>query len=277
MNSAFFSQVRTSRNVVFAILLTAAFLNFVFAAAGQAIARDGLWPAIYGTFGISAIIWVAMLYTISLMLEDPAPQTMSGLDVLVSVLALIMMLVPHKYFPVLVMSGAAAYLFFESTPEQKNLRKAAILLAAITVPLLWGNLLMMAFNETILEIDAFLVSLVSGFERIGNVVINEGENWYVKISKGCSTLSNLSIGVLSWTFFVLFYDRHYRSYRFKWLAVIFLPILVINVFRMTAVLLWPNYYEFLHEGGGADIANLATLAVIVGLSYLGIKRADDPI
>lgn len=136
---------------------------------------------------------------------------------------------------------------------------------------------MMAFNETILEIDAFLVSLVSGFERIGNVVINEGENWYVKISKGCSTLSNLSIGVLSWTFFVLFYDRHYRSYRFKWLAVIFLPILVINVFRMTAVLLWPNYYEFLHEGGGADIANLATLAVIVGLSYLGIKRADDPI
>ena len=269
-------NLEITRNTVFAALVAAAFLNFVFAAAGQSIARDGLWMAISSTFSISALIWVAMLYTVSLMMEKTDNTPLDRRDISVIMLATILILVPHKYVPVLALSGIAAYLYIR-TDTTKSLRKAAILLGAATVPMLWGNLVMMFFNEFILAADAFLVSLVSNTERLGNVVINADTDWYIKISRGCSSLSNLSIGVLSWTFFVLFYDRHYGAYKFIWLAVILVPVVIINVIRMALIVVDFNFYDLLHEGFGADMANLATLAVIVGISYVGIKRPNDPI
>jgi hypothetical protein len=265
-----------TRNTIFATLVTAAFLNFVFATAGQSISRDGLWMAVSSTFGISALIWVAMLYVVSLMLEKPDDTPLDQRDFSVLAVAVILILVPHKYVPVLALSGIAAYLYFRAD-TQSNLRKAAILLGATTVPLLWGNFLMMFFNEFILSADAFLVSLVSSSERIGNVVISADTDWYIKISRGCSSLSNLSIGVLSWTFFVLFFDRQYGAYKFIWLAAILIPIVIINVIRMAMIVSNFNFYDILHEGTGANIANLITLAVIVGVSYVGIKRPNDPV
>ena len=112
----------------------------------------------------------------------------------------------------------------QPTINATNGNEAAVLLGAATVPMLWGKLLMLFFNEFILSADAFFVSLVSNAERVGNVVINPESDWYIKISRGCSSLSNLSIGVLSWTFFVLFYDRKYGAYKFVWLAAILISI-----------------------------------------------------
>lgn len=269
-------NMNITRNTIFAALVSAAFLNYVFATAGQSIARDGLWMAVSSTFGISALIWVAILYTVSLMLEKPDHTPLDRRDVAVFAIATILILVPHKYVPVLSLSGIAAYLYFR-TDTQRSLRKAAILLGATTVPLLWGNMLMMFFNEFILSADAFLVSLVSSSERVGNVVISADTDWYIKISRGCSSLSNLSIGVLSWTFFVLFYDRKYGAYKFVWLLAILVPIVVINVIRMAMIVADYNYYDVLHEGTGSNVANLITLSVIVGISYIGIRRPNDPV
>ena len=265
-----------SRNTIFGALVSVAFLNYVFAAAGQSISRDGLWLAISSTFGISALIWIAMLYVVSLMLETTDNIEVDRRDIAVFTTAVLLILVPHKYVPVLALSGIAVYLYVRAdTPN--NLRKAAILLGAATVPMLWGNLLMLFFNEFILSADAFLVSLVSNAERVGNVVINADSDWYIKISRGCSSLSNLSIGVLSWTFFVLFYDRKYGAYKFIWLVVILIPIVVINVIRMAMIVADFNFYDILHEGAGANAANFITLAVIVGISYIGIRRPNDPV
>ncbi len=253
-----------------------AFLNYIFAAAGQSISRDGLWLAISSTFGISALIWIAMLYVVSLMLETTDHSQVDRRDIAVFAVAVLLILVPHKYVPVLALSGIAVYLYVRAdTPS--NLRKAAVLLGAATVPMLWGNLLMLFFNEFILSADAFLVSLVSSGDRVGNVVINPETDWYIKISRGCSSLSNLSIGVLSWTFFVLFYDRKYGAYKFIWLAVILIPIVVINVIRMAMIVVDFKFYDILHEGTGSNVANFITLAVIVGISYIGIRRPNDPV
>jgi len=270
------SAQSVSRNTVFGALVAAAFLNYIFAAAGQSISRDGVWLAVSSTFGISALIWVAMLYVVSLMLETTEHTQIDRRDVAVFILAAVLILVPHKYVPVLALSGIAMYLFVRADSPY-NLRKAAILLGAATVPMLWGNLLMLFFNEFILSADAFLVSLVSNSERVGNVVINAETDWYIKISRGCSSLSNLSIGVLSWTFFVLFYDRKYGAYKFLWLGVILVPIVVINVFRMAMIVIDFDYYDILHEGTGSNVANFITLAVIVGISYIGIRRPNDPV
>ena len=265
-----------SRKTIFGALVSVAFLNYIFAAAGQSISRDGLWLAISSTFGISALIWIAMLYVVSLMLETTDHSQVDRRDIAVFAVALLLILVPHKYVPVLALSGIAVYLYVRAdTPS--NLRKAAVLLGAATVPMLWGNLLMLFFNEFILSADAFLVSLVSSGDRVGNVVINPETDWYIKISRGCSSLSNLSIGVLSWTFFVLFYDRKYGAYKFIWLAVILIPIVVINVIRMAMIVADFNFYDILHEGTGSNVANFITLAVIVGISYIGIRRPNDPV
>ncbi len=270
------TTLATSRNTIFGALVSVAFLNYIFAAAGQSISRDGLWLAVSSTFGISALIWIAMLYVVSLMLETTDHTQVDRRDVAVFVLAILLILVPHKYVPVLALSGIAAYLYFRAdTP--RNIRKAAVLLGAATVPMLWGNLLMLFFNEFILSADAFLVSLVSNAERVGNVVINPESDWYIKISRGCSSLSNLSIGVLSWTFFVLFYDRKYGAYKFIWLAAILIPIVIINVTRMAMIVADFRFYDILHEGTGSNVANFITLAVIVGVSYIGIRRPNDSV
>jgi len=270
------SNLVISRNTIFGALVAVAFLNYVFAAAGQSISRDGLWLAVSSTFGISALIWIAMLYVVSLMLETTDHIQVDRWDIAVFSVAVLLILVPHKYVPVLALSGIAVYLYVRAdTPD--NLRKAAILLGAATVPMLWGNLLMLFFNEFILSADAFLVSLVSDAERVGNVVINPESDWYIKISRGCSSLSNLSIGVLSWTFFVLFYDRKYGAYKFIWLAAILIPIVVINVIRMAMIVVDFKFYDILHEGTGSNVANFITLAVIVGISYIGIRRPNDPV
>ena len=46
---------------------------------------------------------------------------------------------------------------------------------------------------------------------------------------------------------------------------------------MAALLIRPEYYEFIHEGAGADIENMATLLEIFGLCLLGVKRANDTV
>lgn len=265
-----------TRNTVFAALIAAAFLNFVFATAGQMISLDGLWLAVFSTFGISALIWITILYVLSLIMETTDSTPLDRKDFFVLTAAVVLILVPHKLVPVLALSGIAMHLYLRPDTH-KNIRKAAILLGAATIPMLWGNLAMVFFNDLILSADAFLVSLVSNSERVGNVVINADTDWYIKISRGCSSLSNISIGVLAWTFFVLFYDRKYGAYKYRWLVVVLVPIVILNVARMALIVVDYNYYDFLHEGAGADVANLATLVVILGTCYIGIRRPNDTV
>jgi hypothetical protein len=174
----------------------------------------------------------------------------------------------------LALSGLAAYLVLWGGPCL-HLRKAAAVMLAMTIPMLWSRLLFTAFSGPILAADAFLVSRIVGTESIGNTVeLADGSGW-VFIAPACSSLTNVSIAILC---AVVFVTMSCRGWTLRSLLVATLACgatVLINVLRMGAVGLHPDLYPQVHGATGNMLAGWFTLATILGICVIGI-RPDAP-
>ena len=151
----------------------------------------------------------------------------------------------------------------------------ALILLALTGPLIWGRLLLQLFAGPILSLDAHLVALVTGSEAAGNMVRFAGQNGRILIGDACSSMHNISLALVLWTTAAVMFrvrvDRGYLGIGALMAAWMFL----LNIARLTLIDLRPADYLFLHNGAGAAFFGWTGLIGIAGFSGLGILRAAD--
>ncbi len=183
-----------SRSEYFAALCLLGIANGIGSRAIQAVARYGLVEAVYSTFDISALVWIACAVAIGLIIEEQGDR-ITPIDMAVGAGFLVVIALPFGGASWFGLAALGIYLVLVAS-DASSRRRGAKILIAITVPMLWSRLLFRLFSEQILQIDASLVGHVLGTATTSNVVQFADGSGNLAILPACSSLSGLSLVIL---------------------------------------------------------------------------------
>lgn len=255
-----------------------------FAAAGVLAALNAQANQIIGGFslelplnslatlgGISAIVWAAMAAAWKIGAEDD--QALAGVrDWAVLAIVALLSFIPLPFAAQGGLLLCAAYLLVTAGASSAQ-RRSAFVLLALTGPLIWGRILLHAYEIPILSFDAHIVGAAIGTEVDGNVVGFAGSGSQFLVGAGCSSVHNMSLAILLWTtaamLFKIRIDRGYLAVGFAMVALMF----VLNILRLSAIGLFPAHFELLHAGVGAVLFGWAGLIGAAVLAGTGVVRA----
>jgi len=223
--------------------------------------------------GISAVMWTAML--VAWKIGGEADRPLRGwLDQAVLAVVAFLSFVPISYAAQAGLLICACYLLITAGRDGDAERRSAIVLLALTGPLIWGRLLLRLFEKSILSLDAHLVASAIGSRVDGNVVRFADGSGRMVIGDPCSSVHNISLAIVLWTtaamLFSIRIDRQYVTVGIAMAASMF----ALNVVRLSALGLFPAHFEFLHHGEGAIMFGWAGLITAALLAGLGVVRAD---
>jgi exosortase/archaeosortase family protein len=208
-----------------------------------------------------------------LLLRDKNGEIRSG-DVAVALALIICIILPISALGWMALTGLGLYilLFSNGSPSRK---RAAILMLAITVPMLWTPLLIQFFERPVLEFDASLVAWLIGSYSTGNMVAFSQGSGYVQIAPACSSITNLALAFLCWVGVMQLADRRLSAEDILWALLVCSSAVAVNVMRIALVAHSREYYELFHNqywDVTSAIANLVTMVAAVGFSVLGARR-----
>lgn len=252
------------RNEAFAGLALLGLGNGLVLSIYRSIIEHGLSRAVMDTFGVSAIVWIAIVAVPALMLSAQARE-MTRLDAWVAGAALISFIFPLSHLSWVGLTALALYLVYgpvtAGVPADPILRRGAIILLATTTAMFWGRLLLQNSGSSILALDAAGASLLTGMGHDSNVV-QTADGGHLWIAPYCSSWSNISLAVLCSALVVQWHGLAWtRSQLVRCLLAIFL-VAMINDIRIGVMVLRPDLYDAVHGATGSTLANLLTIGVI---------------
>src|SRR5262249_56818140 len=92
-------------------------------------------------------------------------------------------------------TGLSVYILLFANDGSER-RRGAVILLALSVPMLWSRLVFQFFAKFILDIDATLVARLLGTDRTGNMVHFADGSGYMVVMAPCSALANMSLAFL---------------------------------------------------------------------------------
>ena len=223
--------------------------------------------------GISAIIWFAMYAALKIGVEAEA-EPIGRRDAAIVSFVVLLSFVPLSSTAKAGLLLAGSYLLASSAAGSAS-RRVAMILVALTGPLIWGRLLLTLFAAPILALDAHIVGALIGTGVRGNLVGSAGTSANFFIGEGCSSVHNISIAILLWTtaaaLFRIRLDRSYLAIGGLMVAWMF----VLNIVRLTLLGLFPDHFDFIHVGGGAVLFAWFDLVGAALLCGFGVIRAVE--
>jgi exosortase/archaeosortase family protein len=244
---------------------------------------SGDWTG--GLQNISAIVWFACFVGISFLLRDKTDSIKTA-DLAVGVVFVALCLAPAAEMNWIAVTGLSLYmlLFTKDASARKLLladtdserRRAAIVMLALTVPMLWSRLLFSFIAKVFLEFDATLVGWLLRTERTGNVIRFADQSGDMVILPACSSLANVSLAFLCWVV-ITQWVKHRRSREdILWCFLACASVVVVNVGRIAIMGLGQWYYQTFHYGWGSALTNAIILVLIIGFSVVGVRRELFP-
>ncbi len=261
--------IKTSRTLVYCGLAIVGFANGASERIARAIDENGILAASYDTFGVSTVVWAALLAGIWLLLRSD-PKPMRRIDIAVAASAAVAFLLPIPALSWLAITMIATHLAFSS--QSTNLeRRAGAVLGAATVPMFWARILFASMSNSILAADAKLVGWLVGTKSQGNVIPFADGSGMLFLEPACSSLTNVSLAYLCGVLFLKIYDRPWSLSATGTIAIACFATIALNVIRISSICLFPRYYDEIHGPLGATLAGWATIAVILTIYIRGIK------
>ncbi|HEX4738279.1 MAG TPA: hypothetical protein VH331_12030 [Allosphingosinicella sp.] len=261
-----------SRQILFFWLFVAASLNSVTALASFPAPGESWWRACFGLFGISAILWVAILAGCKLLLDAEEREAPSRGDWAVAALGAMALLVPTTSASSLALTGLAFYAIVGGR-RGSGLRRAGIIFLAISGATLWGRLMLAFFAHPLLDVDGFLVAKLNGLEAAGNVVGFSNGAGAIAIAGGCSSFQGISLALVFWATLNQWFDVPVTLRSLGWWATAVAATVAINVLRIAALVHFPSHFEVIHTGIGWYVASWATLLLVVSICLYGARDA----
>ena len=261
--------IHTSRSIVYCGLAIVGFANGASERIARAIDEKGVLAAFYDTFGVSTVVWAALLSGIWLLLRSD-PQPIRRIDIAIAASAAVAFLLPIPALSWLAITLIATHLAFSSRSTDLE-RRAGAVLGAATVPMLWARILFAGMSNSILVADAKLVGWLVGTKSQGNVIPFADGSGMLFLEPACSSLTNVSLAYLCGVLFLKIYDRSWSLSAIKTIAIACFATIALNVIRISSICLFPRYYDEIHGQLGATLAGWATMAVVLAIYIRGIK------
>src|SRR5262249_13682318 len=150
--------------------------------------------------------------------------------------------------------------------------RGALVLLALTVPMLWSRLVFQLFAGPILEFDASVAASFLGTERVGNMVRLGDDSGYMAVIAPCSSLTNMALAFLCWVSVTQWVGRRLSGVDGFWGLLFFGFVSLINGVRIAVTGLSRSHYDIIHSPLGSTIWGFLILGLIVGLTLLSARR-----
>jgi exosortase/archaeosortase family protein len=168
-------------------------------------------------------------------------------------------------------AGLSLYILFFANDGSER-RRGALILLALTVPMLWSRLLFQFFAKPILDIDATLVASLLGTNRVGNMVEFADGSGYMVVLPACSSLANMSMAFLCWVSITQWAKHRWLAKDIVWSLLACASVIAVNVTRISLMGLSRGHYEAIHSQWGDLVTSSVMLGLMVGFSVLGAWR-----
>jgi hypothetical protein len=230
--------------------------------------RDG-WTGLLEV-DVSVIVLFACFAAISTLLQEDRDETRSA-DLAVGGVFLILVILPIFALSWLAVTGLSLYILVFANDRSAR-RRGAVILLALTVPMLWSRLLFQFFAGPILEIDASLAASLLGTDRVGNLVGFGDGSGYLVIAPACSFLANTSLAFLCWVAVTQWAKHQWSPFEILWSVLACSSLIAVNVARSAVSGLSRGHYEAIHSPLGNMVGGAIILGLTVGISVLSARR-----
>jgi hypothetical protein len=241
----------------------------------NSIVEQGWSDALLGSFGVSAVVWIACFAAAVLLYDSRLDEVITTPDAAIGLGVLAMTILPFARLSWLALTALSLYMLCVS-PARSLRRRGAYIALAVTGPMLWGPALMDIFGPAILKADAILVSTLIGTDRVGSVfsaaIGSGGIPTQFAIYPACSSLHGMSIAILAWITISNTLGVAWSARQLAWGLLAVLSVLTVNVSRLSLIGLFPAYYSAIHGSPGSEIAAWLSLALVVAISLVGVGR-----
>jgi len=262
---------RPARSRLFFWLFLLATGNALTGFALQFFHEHDLASSLGNLFGISAVVWVAVVAGIALLAQPSVPAPIERLDWVVAAVTILAVLVPLGPASAVALTLLSIYAILTSAAGS-TLRRAAIIFLAITGMLIWGRLALALFSGPLLDADSFLVATLFGMGRVGNFISFADGSGQFAVAPGCSSLQGMSIAIVMWALVNQWFEVPFsRSALIALLAALAVTV-AINVLRIGAIGLFPAHFDQIHTGIGWHVFSWLTLISVAGICLYGARR-----
>lgn len=228
------------------------------------------WEGALAGADINAIILLACFAGISLV-SVKSPEHLLPRDLTVGLIFLILVSLPIFPLSWVAVTVLSLYVLMFANTNPERVRGAMILLA-MTAPMLWSRLLFQIFAKPILNIDAALVALLLGTDRTGNMVGFLDGSGYMIVLPACSSLANMSLALLCWVAITQWVGHRWTAKDAIWAGFVCASVITVNVTRIGLMGLNHRNYEAIHSTWGDMITNSLMLALMLAVTVLGARR-----
>lgn len=232
-------------------------------------ARSGDWVG--GFANISVIVLFACFAGVTLLLRDNRTESIRAPDFAVAAVFLLLVALPVSPASWLAVTGLSFYILLLRHGGSARGRGAVILLA-VTVPMLWSPILFHFFSEPILATDAAMVSWLLGTERVGNMVRMADGSANMVVFPDCSSLKNVSVAFLCWIGISRFVAHTPSRRDLLFCLAACGSVIAVNVVRICLMGCGQEYYHAIHNPQGDIAANTIMLVLTIGFCVLGVRR-----
>lgn len=246
------------------------FANGIAPRIGASVAEQGWATALLVTFDISAIVWIGCGMLLSILWHAPDAPVRRA-DWAMAAFCLVAFLLPLGQAAWVALTLLSIYLAATS-PARSALRRGALVLFMLCLPMLWARLLLSAFSAVLLNTDAALVAAIAGTRAVENAVPFADGSGHLWIAPACSSVLNLSLTLLCAVLFCVGSGLAWSWRMAGWTALACLAVAAINIARLTALVLLPASYDQIHGPEGAAAVGLLMLAVMVGILAFGTRH-----
>jgi exosortase/archaeosortase family protein len=242
-----------SRGQLFAVVGCVAAVNGFAGKIATAIYSQPLAVAILDLGGVSAIVWFAIgiLFVLASDTATPSPAVRPA-DKAVFGLTLVLSFIPLNFAAAIGLLLCGAYLALCS-PGGSAERRIALVLLALTGPLIWGRFLLALIGPFLLRIDAALAGLLAGARVQGNVVSLAGGQGNLYVALGCSSVHNMSLAVLLFVAVTQALRLRFTPLLLLTGAGAALMMATVNVMRLATLARFPEHFELFHTGWGGSL------------------------
>ena len=257
------------RDELFAGLYIVGCANGLLGRTIQSVRFDGWVGAILGV-DINVILLFAAFAGISALLGEEKDEIRTA-DFAIAVIFLGLVSLPIFPLSWVAVTGLSLYILLFANGGSER-RRGALILLAMTVPMLWSRLLFQFFAKPILDIDATVVAWLLGTERVGNMVGFADGSGYLVVLPGCSSLANMSFAFLCWVSITQWARHQWSSMDILWSLLACASVIAVNVTRISLMGLSHAHHAAIHSETGDLVSNLVMLILMVGFSVLGARR-----
>lgn len=256
------------------LLIAGMALSFANAIAGpvsNSIVTQGIATLLSGV-GIGLVTWIIAIWSLITLCRAEVSTSFTRTDGVLFTAVALMLLVPSAMMAWFACATLALWGYYR-TPGNPVVRSVLLIFTAMAVRSPVTTLLLSTSAKTFLHIDTWLITAVlapTSVEvlQVGNIIIGE-DGHKLAVMTGCSSFTNISIGLLVW-FAISQATAHRISSRAALAGcAVTVAIIAINTGRLGLMATSADLYLFFHDGYGKDLFELLLATTTLTLTFYG--------